>query len=139
MQFLHRERYRRDFLHKLGADLFRDPCAARSGHEDARVVPIDPGLGFHPLQELQRLFRLLGLMPLVVLPQCLIGGSVDYDRLYSRRSNIEPHQKLSLLIMAVMGMPDLLNCGCWFFERCDLNQCWPFMIVHEILKKSESP
>ena len=52
VKLLHCQRYSRDLLHKLCANLIRNAVSAGAGHEDARVVAVDAGLGFHPLQKL---------------------------------------------------------------------------------------
>jgi hypothetical protein len=42
-------------------------------HNQPAAANLDHGLGFHPLQELQTLFRLLGVVALVVAPDDLVG------------------------------------------------------------------
>ena len=66
MQLLDRQRDRRNFLHKLRADQIGQRAAARAGDEDAAVVRRNAGFVLHALQELERLFRLLGLVALIV-------------------------------------------------------------------------
>jgi hypothetical protein len=97
-------------------------------------MPADANFRFHPLQELESLLGLLGFVTLVVLPQNLICGRINYYSLHSGRPDIEPYQKLSLLVMSMMRKSSLLDRWCWLRERCNLDQRWPFMIVHEILK-----
>jgi hypothetical protein len=77
-------------------------------------------------------------MPLVVLPQNLVGVSVDHNCLDGGRADIEPDKELGLLIMPMMGIPYLLNRRPRSFERCNLNQLWAFMIVHEVPLNSKS-
>ena len=88
MQLLYRQGNRRHFLHELGADLFGDSRPAGSRHEHAGIVAVDAYLGFHALQEFKALFRLLGFMALVILPQHLITDSVDHHRLHGRGAHI---------------------------------------------------
>ena len=125
MQLLDRQRNRRHFLYKLGADLLGDRAAAGTGHEHARVVRIDAGFGFHALQEFQRLFRLLGLVALIVLPEHLVARSIDDHRFHRGRAHIQPHQKLDLAIVAVhwLSAAGFARCasGSLGFERRDLN------------------
>ena len=59
------------------------------------LLAVDADFGFHAPQELQRLFRLLGFVALVVLPQNLVGRGIDHDRLHRGRADIEPNQKLA--------------------------------------------
>src|SRR5580698_662662 len=82
MHLLHGQRNCRHFLHELRTNLLGDPAPARAGHEHARVAAAHANFSFNPLQEFQRLFRLLGLMPLVVLPQHLVRGCVNHHGLH---------------------------------------------------------
>ena len=79
-------------------------AAARAGHEHARVVAVDADLGFHPLQELQRLLRLLGFVALVVLPEHLVAGGIDHDRLHRGRAHVQADQELGLVIVRLVRM-----------------------------------
>ena len=58
-----------------------------------------PSVGFHPLQELERLLRLLGLVALIVLPENLVGRGFDDDGLHRRRADVESDKELGLLVM----------------------------------------
>ena len=133
MEFLDGKGYRRDFLYELGSNLLRNSVPARPGHEHPGIAAVDTGLSFHPLQKLERLFRLLGFMALVVLPQNLVGLSVDHNCLDGGRADIKSDEEFCLLVMPVMRMPYLLNRRRRRFERCNLDQLWALMIVHEVL------
>ena len=84
MQFFHGQRHRRDFLHELGANQRRDVPAARSGDEHPAVFLTYRQIGFEATEKFQRLFRLLGFVPLIVRPDDLIGRRVHRDRLDRR-------------------------------------------------------
>ena len=99
MHLFYGERNCRDFLHELGADLFGDAAAARAGHEHAGVVAIDPDFFFHAAQKLQSLFRLLGFVALVILPQNLIGRRVNDGSFHCGRADVEPDQKVSVMVV----------------------------------------
>ena len=88
MQLLDGERDRGDFLHELGADQVGQRAAARAGDEDAAVVRSDADFLFHALEEFQQLFRLLGLVALVVLPDHLVSFGLDDDGLHRGRADI---------------------------------------------------
>ena len=68
---------------------------AGTGHEHARVVTVHADLGFHAAQKFQRLFRLLGFVALVVLPEDLISGSIDDRRLDRGRAHVEANQEIA--------------------------------------------
>ena len=104
MELFHRQRNRRDLLNELGADLLGNAPSPRTGQEHASVVAANAGVLLHPLEELQCLFRLLGLVPLVVLPEDFIGGRIDNHGLYGGRTNIESNHEFILLIMTVRLM-----------------------------------
>ena len=82
MQLFDGQRHRRHLLHELGADLLGNSASARSSQEHARVLAVDPNLGFDSFQEFQRLLRLFGFMPLIVLPQNLVISRVYDDCFY---------------------------------------------------------
>ena len=92
VQLLDGERDGVDFLDKLRADHLGDGAAARSGDKDAGVVGRHTGVGFHTAQELENLFRLPGFVALIVLPDGLVGRSVNHDRLYCGRADIQTNQ-----------------------------------------------
>ena len=62
-------------------------------------MAVDADFFFHSPQEFQRLLRLLGLVTLIVLPQNFVAGSIDDRGFHRGRANIEPNQKLSVMIM----------------------------------------
>src|SRR2546430_1456212 len=97
-------RIRRDLLNELGADLLGNAPSPRTGQEHASVVAANAGVLLHPLEELQCLFPLLGLVPLVVLPEDFIGGRIDNHGLYGGRTNIDSNHELVLLIVTVRLM-----------------------------------
>ncbi len=102
MHLLHRQRNSRHFLHKLRADLLSNAAATGAGHEDARVPAVDADLVLHALQEFERLFRLLGFVPLVVLPEDLVGRGVDHRRFHRRRADVEPDQELRVMVVRLL-------------------------------------
>jgi hypothetical protein len=71
-------------------------------------VPIDPHLGFHSLQELERLFGLLGFMTLVVLPQHAIRRRVNDHCLHRSRTYVKPDEELGDVIMRLLRLRNLL-------------------------------
>ena len=77
-----------DFLYELGADQVGQRAPTRSGNEDTAVVRSNADFLLHAFEEFQQLLRLLGLVPLVVLPDDLVSFGVDDDRLHRRRANI---------------------------------------------------
>ena len=91
------------FLHEFCADLVGDRAAAGAGHEHAGVVRVDADFGFHALQEFKGLFRLLGFVALIVLPESLIAGGIDDHRFHRGRADVEPDQKLDCAIVAMHG------------------------------------
>ena len=99
MHLLDGERNRRNFLHEFRADLVGDRSAAGAGHEHARVVAVDADFLFDAAQEFERLLRLLGFVALVVLPENLVGRRVDDGRFYRRRTHIEAHHELRVMIV----------------------------------------
>src|SRR5919108_2235293 len=130
MQLLDSQRDSGYLLHELRSDLIGNRATPGAGHEHARVVPVDPGIGFHPLQKLQRLLGLLGLMALIVLPEHLVRGGVDHDGLDRSRTHVESDQELSAVIVRVVR---------WFWrlnrqiQGSNLDELWTFMIVHYCL------
>ena len=104
MQLLDRERNRSDFLHELGADLFGDSPAPGTGQKHAGVMAVDAKIGFHALEELERLLGLLGFMALVVLPENLVSCRVDGDRFNRGRADVEPNHEFVFPITSVSLM-----------------------------------
>ena len=54
-------------------------------------------IGLDRLQHLQRLFRLLGFMALVVLPEDLVGVAVNDDNLHGGRADVHAHPQQLVL------------------------------------------
>ena len=108
------------------------PDSAGAGQKYARVVTIDTSVGLNPLQELQSLFRLLGFVTLIVLPENLIACRIHHNSLHGRRAHVEPDQKLRAVIVRLVLMPRTLN-GDHRLERSDLDELRTFVIVHEFL------
>ena len=79
MKFLDSQGNGGNLLHEFGANLVGNCAAARAGHEHSSIVPINSNLEFHAFEEFQRLFGLLGLVALIVLPQNLVGRLVDHN------------------------------------------------------------
>ena len=85
---------------------------------------IHGSIGFHALQELERLLRLLGFVALVVLPENRVARSIDNYCFHGRRAYIQANQEFDCAIMAVHGLAHRLgnsNRMDLWFERCDLN------------------
>ena len=82
MQLFDRQRDRGNFLNKLGANQIGQRASARTRDKDAAVVRRNADLVLHALEEFQQLLRLLGLVPLIVLPDHLVGIVGDDDRLH---------------------------------------------------------
>src|SRR5262249_55615807 len=76
------------------ADQRRDCRPARSGDEHPAVPAVDPEIRFETAEELQRLLRLLGFVPLVVGPDDPIVCRVDGDCLHRRGTDIDTDEQL---------------------------------------------
>ena len=98
VQFFHRQGDGCYLLNKFRADLVRNRAAIRAGHKHARVMAVDVRFRFHPLQEFQGLLRLLGFMPLIVLPEHLVGRRLDHDGLDRGRTHVKSYQELGTVI-----------------------------------------
>ena len=133
MQLLHRQRNRRDFLHEFCADLVCDSPSSRARQEDTCIVAINSCIGFHPLQEFQRLFRLLGFMALIILPEHLVCSSIDHYRFHRGRAHVKSDQELGVVIVWLLRRFRLLNGRSLGFEGSDLDQLSALMIVHYFL------
>ena len=94
---LDREGDRVDLLDELRADPAPDVGAARAGHEEPRVALLKAGhLSLHLLEHHHRPERLLGVVPLVILPDDLIRFGVADDRLDGGRAKIKTGEELVL-------------------------------------------
>ena len=49
---------------------------------------VDAGFRFHAPQKLQHLFRLLGFVALVVLPENFVGRGVDHNGFHRGRAHV---------------------------------------------------
>ena len=119
MQLLDRQRNCGYFLHEFRADLVCDSASAGAGQEHTRVVTIDADLGFHPLQEFQGFFRLLGFVALVVLPEHLIAGRIDHHGFHSGRAYVEADHERGVVVVRLFGMISML--GRLGIKRSDLD------------------
>ena len=50
--------------------------------------------GLEALQELQHLFRLLGVVPLIILPEDLVRGGVDHHGFHRRRADVHADEEV---------------------------------------------
>ena len=97
------------------------------------LCAVDADLGLHATQKFQCFFRLLGLVPLVVLPEDLVGRGVDHRRLHRGRANVEPYQEFSVVVVGLLKR-----------SRRDLKQLGRFgfvsgkMVVHAILRSDSA-
>jgi hypothetical protein len=55
-----------------------------------RVFRANADFGFHAAQKLEHLFRLLGLVALVVLPENGVAGGIDHHGLHRGGTNVHP-------------------------------------------------
>ncbi len=88
VELLDRERNRSDFLHELCADQIGQRAATGAGDEDAAIVRSDADFILHALEEFEQLFRLLGLVALIVLPDHLVGFGLNHDGLNGGRADV---------------------------------------------------
>ena len=73
VELLHRQRDGVHLLHELG-DARREAAGARARDEDPEALLRDREVGLDPGEELEALLGLLGVVPLVVLPEDLVGA-----------------------------------------------------------------
>ena len=94
-------------------------------------MAINPGIGFHALQKLQRLLRLLGFVALVVLPENLVRRGINNDCFYRSRTHVETDEELRYMIVRLLRVLHLLDRRLGF-DAFDLNQRWTFvaLVVH---------
>src|ERR1043165_4789848 len=94
IELLDGEGDRVNLLHELGAEVPANATAAGTGHENAERVRLQPGEGrLDAFEELQAFFRLLGIVPLVILPQDLVGDRIDNDRLDGGRADVQANDR----------------------------------------------
>src|SRR5262249_26207456 len=89
MQLLHGERDGVDLLYELRADAGGQTAPARPGDEDPEPIVGDRKLGLDAGEKLERLLRLLGVVPLVVRPEDGVSDRVDDHRLDGGRADVE--------------------------------------------------
>ena len=99
MQLLHGERNGGDFLHELRVDQVGNARATRAGNEHARVVAVHAHFRLNAAQELQGLFRLPGLVALVILPENFVGRGIDDNGFHGGGTNVEAHHEPCLVIV----------------------------------------
>src|SRR5262249_60404242 len=99
IELLDRERNGVDLLHEFSADEARDAAAARTGDEDAERGIGNGEFFLDAFEEFQDLFRLLGLVALIILPENFVFRRIDYDRLHGRRSNVEADVELFVILV----------------------------------------
>ncbi len=89
MKFFDGHGYGVDFLHELAADVFGKRRAAAAGQKQAAVIRADFEFAFQMLDKLQHLFRLAGVVPLVILPQGFIGSGIHQHRFHRCGTDID--------------------------------------------------
>ena len=77
------------FLDKFGANVGAHRPAAAARHENAALPRLDAGVCFHALQEFQTLFRLLGVVALIVAPDDLVRRGVHHHGFHRGRADIK--------------------------------------------------
>jgi hypothetical protein len=95
IQLFDGERDRIDLLDELRAQELRHPVAARAGDEHPRPLGGKAfDLGFKTLQEFEDFLRLLGVVPVVVLPEDLVGGGIDDDGFHRGRTDVQADEEV---------------------------------------------
>ncbi len=89
VKFFDRQRDSMHLLNKLRTDHLRDGSATGAGDEDACILRRNSSVGFHAAQEFEDLFRLTGLMTLVILPDGLVGRGIDHNRFNGCRTYVQ--------------------------------------------------
>src|SRR5262245_51507074 len=77
-------------------------------------------------------------MPLVVLPEHLIGTRIHYDRFHRSGTHVQADEELRHMVMRLLRMLNLLDR--WLgFDSGNLNQRWTFMavVVHRPSRKNQ--
>src|SRR6266849_6560088 len=103
MHLLDGQRYGGHLLHEFAADHGGDSAASRAGDKYAAILGADARFGFDPAQKLQRLFRLLGLMPLIILPDHLVALTPDHNCLDRRRADVQTYHQFILHRVALVN------------------------------------
>ncbi len=96
IELLHRERDRVDLLDELRAQVSAQAVASGAGHKDAALLGLEAvDLGLESFQKLEHLLGLLGVVPLVVAPDDLVGDDIRNDGLDRGRTHVEPNHVVS--------------------------------------------
>ena len=95
VHLLHGERDRVDFLDELGAQELGQAVAAGPGDEHARAGRVEAfDFGFEPLAEFQDLLGLLGVVPVVVAPENLVGRGINHHGLHRGRAYVHADKEM---------------------------------------------
>ena len=90
VELLYRHRNGVHFLDELGAQVPADTGAAGTRNEYAATRRLKAGdFRLKTLQEFERLFRLFGVVALIVAPHHLVGGGIHHHRLDRGGTDIE--------------------------------------------------
>ena len=109
IELFDRERNRVHFLNELGANVAAHRSAAAARHENAALPRLDPGVRFHALQEFQALFRLLGVVALVVAPDDLIGRGVHHHGFHRGRADVKADDQVLGIRFGHLGLLDKVS------------------------------
>ena len=83
-----------DFLNEAPAEARGDRARTGAGHEDAKgVLRNAVEVRFDLFEKLDALFRLLGVVALIVLPEDLIRRRIDDDGLDGGRADVQAHNQ----------------------------------------------
>jgi hypothetical protein len=91
-------------------------------------MPVNTDFGLHALEELERFLRLLGFVPLIILPEDLIRSRIHDDRFDRRRTHVQADEKFRHVVVRFLSGLRLRYCGFGFKPR-NLNQRRTFVIV----------
>ncbi len=100
VEVLHRQGHRVYFLNQLRADEAFEYLAAAACNEYANLALGQRERFLDAFEELQYLFGLLGLVPLVVLPENLVGPRVHHHRFDGCGTHVEPYHQILVLRIA---------------------------------------
>ena len=89
VKFLYSERNRVHFLYEFRPNVLADGAASAPRNKYPGFARLDAGLGFHAIQELKALFRLLRVVALVVTPDDLVRGGIYHNGLHRGRADVE--------------------------------------------------
>src|SRR5690242_4067473 len=115
---LHGQRDRVHFLDKLGAEKLGETVAAAARDEHARAGRVEAfDFSFEALAELEDLFGLLGVVPLVIAPEDLVAGGVDDDGFDRGRANVHPDQEVFVHFRDCLRNPHRPSTYCAYEPR----------------------